>query len=134
MLISRDVFTKVGLFYEQYFLYFEETDFCLRAKRCRYDLSVYLNSRVWHKVGASSGGGITPLSFYYFIKNRFRFLKRFLNLSSLAVAIMYLCSIRIWIDLMYSLTKSEQKREILLSFLKGLQEGIVVLSKEKRLE
>lgn len=55
MLIKRRVFDEVGLFDEDYFLYYEEVDFCLRAARkgwrCRYVPS----SRVIHLVGQASG-------------------------------------------------------------------------------
>ncbi|MFM7079446.1 MAG: glycosyltransferase family 2 protein [Bacteroidota bacterium] len=44
MLIRKKTFVDVNGFDEQYFLYFEETDFCLRAARagwiCRYDPSL----------------------------------------------------------------------------------------------
>ncbi|NJE26464.1 glycosyltransferase family 2 protein [Thermococcus sp. MV5] len=134
MLISRKVFDEIGLFYEPYFLYFEETDFCVRAKRSGYKSVVCMGSRVWHKVGASTGGNITSVSFYYFIKNRFRFLKRTLNPLPLTIATIYLFLIRLWVDLVYSLNKSAQKKRMLILFLRGLHEGIEVLFKEKRLE
>ena len=33
MIIRREVFDAVGLMDEEYFLYFEEVDFCLQARR-----------------------------------------------------------------------------------------------------
>lgn len=134
MLISRRVFDKIGLFYEPYFLYFEETDFCVRAKRSGYKLLINLDSKVWHKVGASTGGNITPASFHYFVKNRFRFLKRMLNPPFLTVAILYLFLIRLWVDLVYSLNRSTRKKKILISFLRGLYEGLEILFNEKKLD
>lgn len=36
MLINKDVFKKIGLFDERYFLYYEDVDFSLRAKKAGY--------------------------------------------------------------------------------------------------
>lgn len=38
MLIKAEAFESAGLFDENYFLYWEELDFCLRLRRCGYDL------------------------------------------------------------------------------------------------
>jgi len=53
MLIPTSAIRKVGLLDEEYFAYWEETDWCLRARdaglRCYY----IPNSRVWHKAERS---------------------------------------------------------------------------------
>jgi N-acetylglucosaminyl-diphospho-decaprenol L-rhamnosyltransferase len=55
MLVRREVFESVGLLDEGYFLYFEETDFCLRARRVGWRCWYVPASRVVHLVGQSSG-------------------------------------------------------------------------------
>jgi len=55
MMIRRDVFEAIGLMDEGYFLYFEETDFCLRARRAGWLCWYVPASRVVHLVGQSSG-------------------------------------------------------------------------------
>jgi N-acetylglucosaminyl-diphospho-decaprenol L-rhamnosyltransferase len=55
MLIRREVFDRIGLLDEGYFMYYEETDFCLRAARAGYPCWYEPASRVVHLVGASSG-------------------------------------------------------------------------------
>jgi GT2 family glycosyltransferase len=55
MLIRTKVFMDIGLMDEGYFLYFEETDFCLQAKRSGWDCWYVPNSRVVHYVGQSTG-------------------------------------------------------------------------------
>jgi GT2 family glycosyltransferase len=53
MLIPASALRKVGLFDEEYFAYWEETDWCLRARdaglRCYY----VPNARIWHKAARS---------------------------------------------------------------------------------
>ena len=55
MLIRREVFESVGLMDEDYFLYFEEVDFCLQAQRKEWDCWYVPESKVVHFVGQSSG-------------------------------------------------------------------------------
>ena len=55
MLIRRDVLEDVGLMDEDYFLYFEETDFCLQASRAGWPCWYVPESRVVHYVGQSTG-------------------------------------------------------------------------------
>ncbi|MFT4539658.1 MAG: N-acetylglucosaminyl-diphospho-decaprenol L-rhamnosyltransferase [Planctomycetota bacterium] len=55
MLIRREVFEDVGLMDEDYFLYFEETDFCLAAHRSGWTSWYVPKSRVIHLVGQATG-------------------------------------------------------------------------------
>jgi GT2 family glycosyltransferase len=48
MLIRSEIFQKVGLFDEDYFLYWEDADFSVRAKRAGYKLAVCPKSRIIH--------------------------------------------------------------------------------------
>ena len=53
--IRREVFDRVGLLDDGYFLYYEETDFCLRAARAGFTCWYEPKSRVTHFVGQSTG-------------------------------------------------------------------------------
>jgi GT2 family glycosyltransferase len=55
MIVRREVFEKIGLLDESYFLYFEEVDFCLRARRAGWTCWYVPASRVVHLVGQASG-------------------------------------------------------------------------------
>lgn len=54
MMIRPAVFDAIGGFDETYFLYFEETDFCLRAKNAGFPTWYVPESRVMHIVGQST--------------------------------------------------------------------------------
>lgn len=56
LLIRRDVLAMVGLFDEQYFVYGEDADFCLRAARAGFRLAVAPAARVRHAVSRSTYG------------------------------------------------------------------------------
>lgn len=55
MIIRREVFEQVGLLDEAYFMYYEEMDFCLQAKKAGWSCWYVPESRVVHLVGQSSG-------------------------------------------------------------------------------
>lgn len=55
MIIRRDVFESVGLLDENYFMYYEEMDFCLQANKSGWSCWYVPQSRVVHLVGQSSG-------------------------------------------------------------------------------
>jgi hypothetical protein len=55
MMICRDVIDAIGLMDEGYFLYFEETDYTLRAARAGWECWHVPASRIVHLVGQSSG-------------------------------------------------------------------------------
>ena len=48
MLIKKEVFKKIGLFDQRYFLYYEDTDFSVRASRSGFDLLLTPRARVTH--------------------------------------------------------------------------------------
>lgn len=48
MMVRREVFDAIGGLDEQYFLYFEETDLCLRAKKAGFPTWYVPESVIWH--------------------------------------------------------------------------------------
>lgn len=60
LLISRRLLTEVGLFDERFFMYYEDSDLSLRARRAGFRLLLSPQAKVWHKVAVSSGGSDSP--------------------------------------------------------------------------
>jgi N-acetylglucosaminyl-diphospho-decaprenol L-rhamnosyltransferase len=80
MLIRREVFEAIGLMDEGYFLYFEETDFCLQAKRAGWSCWYVPQSRIMHIAGQSTGVTVRNarpkrLPQYWFDSRRRYFMK-----------------------------------------------------------
>jgi N-acetylglucosaminyl-diphospho-decaprenol L-rhamnosyltransferase len=55
MMMRRETLERVGGFDETYFLYFEETDLCLRAKQAGWEIWYVPDSKVMHIRGQSTG-------------------------------------------------------------------------------
>jgi GT2 family glycosyltransferase len=90
MMIRPEVFAAIGGLDENYFLYFEETDFCWRAKRAGFATWYLAESRVMH-----SGGKITSatdqigrpkrLPYYWFESRRRYFVVTFGIVRAMAI-------------------------------------------------
>ncbi|HDS5990867.1 glycosyltransferase family 2 protein, partial [Escherichia coli] len=77
MFFSRECLETVGLMNEEYFLYYEELDICLRAKAKNFKLGICSESLVYHKIGASTDGGKSMMADLCSIKNRLVITERF---------------------------------------------------------
>jgi len=82
MIISVEHLLKHSLFLdEDLFLYCDEMDLCIRAKRGGLKVVIASNSKVYHKEGRSHGGEIKlkPIPVYYVLRNRILLAKKLLN-------------------------------------------------------
>ncbi|WP_404786059.1 glycosyltransferase family 2 protein [Altericista sp. CCNU0014] len=83
ILVRVSLLKEVGLLCEDYFLYYEELDWAVRAKKKSYTLEYASNSLVYHKVGASTGGSSfkmrqkSIISDFYLIRNRLLITHKF---------------------------------------------------------
>jgi len=53
MLIPREIIEKIGLFDERYFMYFEDLDYCRRARKAGFKIYYLPSAKVIHEHGAS---------------------------------------------------------------------------------
>jgi GT2 family glycosyltransferase len=90
MMVRREVFEKVGLLDEGYFMYFEETDFCLRAKKAGLPCWYVPGSKIIHLVGQSSGVTGTKRTAKrrpaYWFKSRHRYFRQHYGVLKTLVA------------------------------------------------
>lgn len=104
MLIRKEVIEKIGLFDPDFFLYFEETDFCMRAWLSGWQTKYIPNAYVYHTGGVSSRKFGTDKVYFHSFKNKIcAYIKNFQFkslISILAVHIM-LC---FGVSLLYLLT------------------------------
>lgn len=79
MLIKNEVFEKVGFMDERYFLYCDDTDFCMRLKLNGIKLYFEKTALIYHKVSLSTGGENSDKTLYYCLRNRLFFAEKYLN-------------------------------------------------------
>lgn len=78
MFVKAEVFKKIGLFDEKYFMYFEDSDFCYRAKKEGIKILYNPKAIVYHENAKSAGLG-SPLQDYFITRNRMLFASKFLS-------------------------------------------------------
>jgi GT2 family glycosyltransferase len=89
MLLDSKVFEKVGRMDEQYFVYYDDTDFVWRMNIHGIRVRYLPSAVVLHKVSSSTGGGNSPFSVYYTNRNRVYFIRKNLQGVRKAVALAY---------------------------------------------
>ncbi len=65
MLVSREAIGSIGLLDTRFFLYYEETDWAMRAKRNGWRVRYQPTSKVWHKVSSSSVLNSSTMVFHF---------------------------------------------------------------------
>lgn len=122
MLIRTSILEKTGLLPEEYFMYYEDVDFCVRVKECGYKLAVYGDSYIYHKTSSSSGGEGSPFAIEWNTKNRLVFMKKY-NFKFKSYLFFYVT--RFLIGIKYIIKGQKEQ-------LKAMRRGIRNYKKEKK--
>ncbi len=73
MLIEKTLFSTIGLFDEQFFLYYEDVDFCLRAHKAKFPIKVLLTEKVFHEERSEKN---QVKKVYYLVQSGEKFFKK----------------------------------------------------------
>ena len=76
MLLTRELVERVGIFDEQFFMYYEDSDLCLRAQHGGFKILLVPASKMWHKVAQSSGGSDAPDERYWMARSSVQFFRK----------------------------------------------------------
>ncbi len=79
MMIKREAIDKAGLMPENFFLYYEEMDWCDHIKHAGYEVWVNMQALIYHKESVSVGKK-SALKEYFMNRNRILFIRRNANL------------------------------------------------------
>lgn len=91
MLIRRKVFEKIGFLDERYFLFFEDVDFCLRAKKVGFEIALQSKSVIFHKL--SEGKAKSLRQMYYLLLSNFIFVNKWIPIYRRPLAYFYLLAL-----------------------------------------
>ncbi|WP_129713815.1 glycosyltransferase family 2 protein [Pedobacter sp. SYP-B3415] len=75
MMVTRQAIEVAGVMAENYFLYYEEMDWCDRIRRAGFDIMVNTNAVIFHKESLAVGRN-SALKEYFMNRNRLLFIRR----------------------------------------------------------
>ena len=110
LLIKKAVIDKINGFDEYFFLYYEDADFCLRARQNDFHLKIISKAICFHQESQSSNSNIKT---YYLVKNGLIFFHKHF---SLPIRLIYFWPI-FWLRFFYHILISHRKPVI-----KGLKD------------
>lgn len=76
MYLKMEVFEKIGLMDDKYFVYYDDTDFCKRMMDVGITLTYDPTVSFRHYVGGSSGGEFSPFSLRINTRNKFYYIDK----------------------------------------------------------
>jgi GT2 family glycosyltransferase len=119
MLIKRNVIRDIGLLNTKYFMYWEETDWCVRAREKGYNVIYVPKARIWHKISASSN-----LKYIYYInRNMLWFLKKHASMREYIYFIIYFFGYKMWSS--YGIFYYLNNRKNLILYCRGIRDGFL---------
>lgn len=77
MMIHQDIIRKYGLFDTNYYMYYEDTDLCMRWYLGGVQMYFIPDAYLWHKIGGSIGGTRNQMKEYYVVRNRLYFADKY---------------------------------------------------------
>ena len=75
LLVKMDVFERIGVLDERFFVYWEDVDFCMRCRDAGLTVTVLAKPNIAHKVSALTGGA-SPFSTRMYHRNQILFLRK----------------------------------------------------------
>ena len=94
-LIKSEVIKKIGSLTEEYFAYYEETDFCIRARKNGFKSIIVPSAQIEHKGGATSNK-VSGFHEFQMIKNRLIFIRRNGTYAMRISTFLYLTFFYLW--------------------------------------
>ncbi|MCK4614324.1 MAG: glycosyltransferase family 2 protein [Thermoplasmata archaeon] len=129
LLVRWEVIEKVGGYDSNFFLYFEETDWCARVRRAGYRIVFAPAAKIWHKGSMSSGGGTNPVNTFWLARNRYPFIGR--NGSPKQWNHFLLKNFFYQIPMTVFVRAVKGKFNILVSYIKGNLSGLIWVLRNK---
>lgn len=96
LLVRLSVVEQIGELDAGYFLYFEDADYGMRARRAGLKLSVEPKAFIMHRVSHATGGNTSPLSVYYLLRNNLLFIWKYGALTGKIIGTVYVVLLTVW--------------------------------------
>lgn len=116
MMIKREVLKISGRMPEEFFLYYEEMDWCEQIKKAGYKIYYEPEALIYHKESLTVGK-MSPLKTYYMTRNRILFMRRNMSLSNFFIFIVFFILFTVPKSILIYLIK--RRKDLLKAFIQG---------------
>ena len=111
---------EIGYIPEEYFLYYEETDWMKSIKQKGFKIFTCLSSQLIHKHAKSTGGIYSPFVIYYMTRNQILFNKKYLNSIQYYLFITKMISRNLLKIIFYSFKNLKSSKSIFTGTIDGI--------------
>jgi hypothetical protein len=122
MMVPMSVVKLVGMMSYEFFLYYEEADWCNRISKAGYKIVYVHNSKVYHKESVTTGK-LSDLKVYYLTRNRLVFMRRNIHGLDFYISLLYQIFIAIGKNALVFLINGKIK--MFWAYLRGINWNIV---------
>jgi GT2 family glycosyltransferase len=126
MWVRSELFMKLGLLDDTFFMYYEDADFCHRARQAGYAIYVVPRAKMWHKVSGTSGKE-KGIALYYQARNRLIFYNRINKGFNRFMANAFLL-----ISALRNTSRMWNRRSLIRDYWSGMRDGWVLNRTGKR--
>ena len=131
LLMKREVIQKAGLFDESYFCYWDETDYCFRAREAGYKVVYVPGAKIWHKAPLKltvrdknpTSGKASGLSYYFMARNNFKFMRKHATKGQYRSFLLYFFGYHFWFMTAVCMLYHRDVRR-LFGFYRGAKDGL----------
>ncbi|CAD6490161.1 MAG: Glycosyl transferase family 2 [Candidatus Argoarchaeum ethanivorans] len=123
LLIKKEVIKGVGILDREYFAFWEDADWCVRAHKAGYKVVYVSDAKIWHKV-SSTTKKISGFYEYYNTRNTFLFMKKHATRVQFISFILWFFLTNFWF-MSGMLLIQHKNMKALISFYKGIKDGLL---------
>jgi len=122
ILTKKKVIEEIGILDSNFFMYWEDADWCFSGFEHGYKCGYAFKSRIWHKYGTASD---EPFKMYYLNRNRLYFMRKHTNKNQYISFLIYFIPFTIF-ESLYQLIR---KRDVKMynSYSQGLIDGFKMI-------
>ena len=121
LLVKNRIIEEVGVYDEDYFLQYEEADWCYRVRKRGFRIVYNSKAVIWHGGSFSSGGDLNPTYAFFSPKNLNLFMKK--NSSSFKFFKFSLYFLFIYNTKKFIYYIKKKKTSLVKNHLKGIISG-----------
>jgi GT2 family glycosyltransferase len=131
LLMKKEVIQKVGLFDESYFCYWDEVDYCFRAREAGYKVVCVPEAKIWHRAPLKLkvrdktlvSGKASGLPYYFMARNNFKFVRKHATKGQYRGFLLYFFGYQFWFMTVVCLLYHRDVGR-LIGFYRGAKDGL----------